>query len=114
MITNKSSNELYNTVRYKTRFLNFLGTRLPAVPNVLSFNSTRYSAAGLGNGPGDPEIFDPGFQNPFFDTEKMLILNPEPGPNLKFSPKTDSDQEFLVLAGSGFSTGYNKIFKLKC
>ena len=34
------------------------------------------------------EIFDPGFQNPgFFDPEKNLILNPEPGPDLKFSPE---------------------------
>ena len=33
-----------------------------------------------------PEIFDPGFQNPgFFDPEKNFILNPEPGPDLKFS-----------------------------
>ena len=33
-----------------------------------------------------PGILEPGFQNPgFFDPEKNLILNPEPGPDLKFS-----------------------------
>ena len=32
-----------------------------------------------------PEIFDPGSQNPgFFDPDKNLFLNPEPGPDLKF------------------------------
>ena len=37
-------------------------------------------------GQPDPEILDPGFQNSsFFDPEKNLILNPEPGPDLKFS-----------------------------
>ena len=41
-----------------------------------------------------PGILEPGFQNPgFFDPEKNLILNPEPGPDLKFSP------EFRVRAG---------------
>ena len=30
-----------------------------------------------------PEIFDLGF----FDPKKNLILNPEPGPDLKFSPE---------------------------
>ena len=33
-----------------------------------------------------PEIFD----SSFFDLEKNLILNPEPGPDLKFSPDLES------------------------
>ena len=35
-----------------------------------------------------PEIFDPGF----FDSEKNLFLNPEPGPDLKFSPETGPEK----------------------
>ena len=47
-----------------------------------------------------PEIFDPGFQNPgFFDPEKNLIFNPEPGPDFKFSPETGPDPEFRVRVG---------------
>ena len=43
----------------------------------------------------DPEIFDAEFQNPdFFDPEKNLILNPEPGSDLKFSLETDPDRIF--------------------
>ena len=38
-----------------------------------------------------PEIFDPGFQNPgFSDPEKKLILNPESGPDFKFSPELEN------------------------
>ena len=40
-------------------------------------------------------IFDPGF----FDPEKNLIFNPEPGPDFKFSPKTGPDPEFRVRVG---------------
>ena len=39
---------------------------------------------------------DPGFQIPgFFDPKKNLILNPKPGPDLKFSPETGPDAEKL-------------------
>ena len=50
--------------------------------------SFRYHHQGSATGwrPG-PEIFDPGF----FDQEKNLILNLEPGPDLKFSPETDPE-----------------------
>ena len=43
-----------------------------------------------------PEIFDPGFQNPgFFDPEKNLILNPEPGQDLNKGPETGLDFQIL-------------------
>ena len=34
-----------------------------------------------------------------FDLEENLILNPEPGPDLKLSPETDPDTEFRNRAG---------------
>ena len=55
---------------------------------MLEFDEFPISLPGLGNGPATrPGNFRPGFFRPGAN----LILNLEPGPDLKFSPETDPE-----------------------
>ena len=56
----------------------------PEIPNPGDRNPEE-SHPRFGNGRPGPEILDPSF----YDPEKNFILNPEPGPDLKFGPNPE-------------------------